>query len=104
MRRFRLAQARAPAMVSPQSCQRRGIKDDFTRQPQTRWTRRMLHAMRREAVDKRSVSWMWHAENFGSCFKSKITFQSFPRSQQQVNQWLGNLGPITVVYDPPDSE
>ena len=85
--------------------QRRGIKDDFARQPQTRWTRQMVHLMRREVVDKRSVFWMWHPENFGSYFKSKITFQSFPRSQEQLNRWLRDLGLNSkVVYDPPENE
>jgi hypothetical protein len=85
--------------------QRRGIKDDFTRQPQTRYSRQRLHAVQREAVNKRSIFWMWHPENFGSYFKSKITFMSFPRSQEQVNQWLKALRlAIRIVYDPAESD
>jgi hypothetical protein len=82
--------------------QRRGIKDDFARRPQTHYSRRMVAVMLREAYDKRAIFWMWHPKNFGSYFKSKIVFQSFPGSQEEVDGRLRRLGlPMRAVYDPP---
>jgi hypothetical protein len=73
---------------------KRGISDDFTRRPQTPYSRKMLHAMQREAYDKRSIFWTWHPDNFGNSFKSRIVFRSFP--DQAAVESL-----VRAVYDPP---
>jgi hypothetical protein len=80
---------------------KRGISDDFTRQPQTPYSRKMFQAMHREAFDKRRIFWTWHPDNFGSSFKSKIVFRSFP-DEDTVQAWMGHSG-ARVVYDRPAS-
>jgi hypothetical protein len=82
---------------------KRGITDDFVQRPQSRYSRKIFAAMLREAYDKTRIFWMWHPENFGPDFKSRIAFQSFPSSQDDVDKLLRRLRlPIRVVYDPPE--
>jgi hypothetical protein len=82
---------------------RRGITEHFVQRPQTLNSRKMFALLLRQGYDKRRALWMWHPENFDSYFKSKISFQSFPSSQDEVDERLRQLRfPIRVVYDPPD--
>jgi hypothetical protein len=82
---------------------KRGISDDFTRQPQTPYSRKMFQTMQRqEMFDKRRIFWTWHPQNFGSTFKSKIVFRSVPDSQEAIEARLRRLRfHARVVYDPP---
>ena len=64
----------------------------------------MFQAMHREAFDKRRIFWTWHPDNFGSFFKSKIVFRSFPDSAETITAQLRRLGSgARFVYDPPVS-
>jgi hypothetical protein len=85
--------------------QRRDIKEDFVKQPQTPYGRQMVRALMRDSANKRSIYWTWHPENFGTYFKSKITFLAFPASQEEVDRRLRQLRlPMRAVYDPPENE
>ena len=76
----------------------RGINDDFTRQPQTPYSRKMFQAMHREEIfDKGRIFWTWHPDNFGSSFKSRIVFGAVP-DQDTVE---ARMGGSRVAYDPP---
>ena len=75
---------------------KRDISDDFAARPQTAYSRKMLHAMKRDAYDVRGIFWTWHPDNFGRFFKSKIVFRSFP-DQEAVEGRLRHA----VIYDPP---
>ena len=79
---------------------KRGITGDFTRRPQTHYSRRVFDLMQREdPFEKRRIFWTWHPNNFGSFFKSKIVFRSYP-DEETVKARLGLWG-ARVVYDPP---
>jgi hypothetical protein len=81
---------------------KRNIADDFTQAPQTLHTQKLFKLLMQEAPDKNRVFWMWNPRNFGAYFQDKIVFQSFPESQEAVDQAVRRLRlPIRVIYDPP---
>jgi hypothetical protein len=81
---------------------RRGIDDRFTHAPQTPYATKMFRLIIGQATNKDVIFWMWNPRNFGEYFKSRITFQSFPESQDHVNELVRRLRlPIRVVFDPP---
>src|SRR5262245_61573505 len=51
---------------------------------------------------KDKAFWMWNPQNYGDYFKSRITFESYPISQDEVDEILRRfrLG-ARVIYDPP---
>ena len=80
----------------------RGIDDRHMYAPQTPYTKKMVDMVVREAADKRKAFWMWNPQNYGDYFKSRITFESYPTSQDDVDEILRRfrLG-ARVIYDPP---
>jgi hypothetical protein len=80
----------------------RGIDDRHTYAPQTAYTKKMVDTVVRGLGDKRKAFWMWNPQNYGDYFKSRITFESYPTSQDEVDEILRRfrLG-ARVIYDPP---
>lgn len=79
----------------------REIEDRHIYQPQTEFTKKMTHFATIEPANKRRVFWMWNPKNHGDYFKSRIIYESYPSSQDEVNQMSSRsqLG-IRVIYDP----
>jgi hypothetical protein len=80
---------------------KRNIDDRFARSPQTLYTKKMLDLILKGPVDKNIVFWMWHPKNHKDYFNIKITYESYPDSQEEVNKILTRARlPIRVIYDP----
>ncbi len=80
----------------------RGIDGRHTYRPQTAYTRKMFDMAVTEALNKRRIFWMWHPQNYGDYFKSTITYESYPTSQDEVDDLITRLRlGIRVFYDPP---
>ena len=81
---------------------RRNIDDGITYQPPTTHTRQIFQLAVRQALNKNNVFWMWNPANFNADLKTKITFQSYPDSQEAVDQLIRRLRlPMRAIYDPP---
>ena len=80
----------------------RGIYDRHIYSPQTAYTKKMVEMAARETANKRKIFWMWNPQNYGDYFKSRIIYESYPASQDNVDKLLTRhrLG-IRVFYDPP---
>jgi hypothetical protein len=83
----------------------RGIDDRNAQTPQTTYTKKMVYIALREAAVKRNIFWMWHPHNHRNYFKSKITYETYPNSQEDVNEIIRRHFPlwwVRVFYDPPE--
>jgi hypothetical protein len=81
----------------------RGIDERHIHKPQTTYTKKMVYIALREAADKRRIFWMWHPRNHADYFKSRITYESYPDSQEDVNETIRRMrSGSRIIYDPPD--
>jgi hypothetical protein len=79
----------------------RGIDDRHTHAPQTAYTYKMVRMATSQRLDKRSIFWMWNPKNHGDHFKSRVIYESYPTSQDHVEEILRRLRlPLQVYYDP----
>ena len=80
---------------------RRGIDDRHTYAPQTVYTQKMVRMATSQRPAKQSVFWMWHPKNQGDYFKSRVIYESYPMSQEHVEEILRRLRlSMHVYYDP----
>lgn len=80
----------------------RGIDERHIHKPQTPYTKKMFDMAVRETANKRIIFWMWNPQNYGDYFKSKITYESYPSSQDDVDEIIMRLRlGVRVFYDPP---
>jgi hypothetical protein len=79
----------------------RGLDERYIHDPQTAYTKKKVQAARMKEADKGKIYWMWNPKNYADYFKSKVTFDSYPRSQRDVDSIVARhkLG-IRVVFDP----
>jgi len=79
----------------------RGIDDRHIHSPQTAYTYKMVRMATSQRMDKRSIFWMWNPKNQGDYFKSRVIYESYPTSQDHVEDILNRLRlPLQVYYDP----
>ena len=80
----------------------RGIDDRHIHSPQTAYTYKMVRMATSQRMDKRSIFWMWNPKNQGDYFKSRVIYESYPTSQDHVEEILRRLRlpHMQVYYDP----
>src|SRR5205807_3825768 len=79
----------------------RGVDDRHIHAPQTFYTKKMVRFAAKGEPDKRKFFWMWNPQNYGDYFKSTIIYESYPTSQDEVDDILAHLRLRTrVFYDP----
>ncbi|MGB9368961.1 MAG: hypothetical protein WCE79_23395, partial [Xanthobacteraceae bacterium] len=82
----------------------RGTDDSHTYEPQPADIRKLFDAAKERGESGKSIAWMWHPRNYGNYFKIPITYESYPASQEEVDQILSKLGlRARIIYDPPMS-
>jgi hypothetical protein len=80
----------------------RGIDNRHIYKPQTIYTKKLFDVALREAPNKSKIFWMWNPRNYGDYFRSKITYESYPNSQEEVDEIVRRLRlGVRVFYDPP---
>jgi hypothetical protein len=78
----------------------RGVGSRHIHEPQTFGTRKMVRFAQGQTWDKRSILWMWHPRNHGDYFKSIVSYESYPTSQDQVDEILARIGGrVRIFYD-----
>jgi hypothetical protein len=79
----------------------RELDDRYIHAPQTPHTKKKVLSALMKETDKNNVFWMWNPKNYGDHFKSRVSFDSYPRSQDEVDSIIARhqLG-VRVVFDP----
>jgi hypothetical protein len=81
--------------------QARGLDGRYINAPQTSYTKKKVRSELTKQTDPRKVLWMWNPKNYGDYFKSKVSFDSYPRSQRDVDSIVARHQlRIRVVFDP----
>jgi hypothetical protein len=75
--------------------------DRYIHAPQTHYTKMKVRSALMKETDKNNVYWMWNPKNYGDHFKLRVSFDSYPRSQYEVDSIVARhrLG-IRIVFDP----
>ena len=80
---------------------KRRIDWRFTQSPQTAHTSKMVATSTAELPDKGRIYWMWHPESHKHFFGTQITYERYPKSQDEVDEIVQLLGLfVRVYYDP----
>lgn len=73
----------------------------FTDPPESRFVRRALMNLYRSNGPFSPVLWTWHPRHHASTIKTKVVYQRYPQSQDEVDQIVHRLGlRWRVIYDP----
>jgi hypothetical protein len=82
----------------------RGTDDAITHAPQSHYTKKMLRlSAQLSGYTNRNVFWMWNPRYYGNRFKTQIIYESYPDTQDEVDDILrqhfsGSY--VRVIYDP----
>src|SRR5262245_20119738 len=69
--------------------------------PQTAHTNKVVNQVRKRSGGK-DPFWMWHPHNHGDYFKSRVAYEAYPGSQEEVDSLIARSKlRDRVVYDPP---
>jgi hypothetical protein len=68
--------------------------------PQSNHVRRMLKNMLDGTGAFPGVAWMWNPRFYKNVLKTKITYESYPESQAEVDEIVARFGFRPVVFDP----
>jgi hypothetical protein len=79
----------------------RKISYRFTRYPQTAHTMKMFNLIVGQGTDENRVFWTWNPTNHKGYFNNRITYDSYPESQDEVDEIMRRAGfRFRVIYDP----
>jgi hypothetical protein len=82
----------------------RAIDDRHVYEPQPSDIRQLFESAVGQGEPGKSIFWMWHPRNYGNYFRIPITYESYPASQEEVDEILSKLGLRNrVIFDPPMS-
>jgi hypothetical protein len=80
----------------------RGIDDRHIYRAPTWHTRQIVELAMRQHANKRNILWMWHPHNHKDHFRSRISYEAYPQSQEEVDRLMAALRPpVRVFYDWP---
>jgi hypothetical protein len=73
----------------------------FTDPPESRFVRRALMNLFRSTGQYPVVLWTWNPRHHASAIKTRIVYQHYPTSQEEVDTMVRKLGmAYRVIYDP----
>jgi len=79
----------------------RVVKPFLEAPPDSLYVRRILRSRFSELGTFDDIAWTIHPRFYPSLFKTRIIFESYPESQQEVDDMVSRLRPgIRVIYDP----
>jgi hypothetical protein len=80
----------------------RNIDDKHIYEPQPDHIRKLFASAIEHGGSGKKIVWMWHPRNYGDYFKIPIAYESYPASQEEVDQIVSNTGlRAPIIYDPP---
>jgi hypothetical protein len=68
--------------------------------PQSDHVRRMLKNIMNASSSLSDVFWMWNPRYYEAVFKTKVYFESYPKSQAEVDALKARFGMDRVIFDP----
>jgi hypothetical protein len=72
----------------------------FEEPPESFTMRKILRAMFERTGTYPDVSWTWNPRYYASALKTKITYEAYPNSQEEVDALASKLGVNRIIYDP----
>jgi hypothetical protein len=78
------------------------IDPSFEAPPDSLYVRRRLMNLYAETGLDRDIAWTLHPRYYPGLFKTKITYEAYPESQDEVDEILARIGlwNVKVIYDP----
>ena len=87
--------------LSKEFFRQRRVAEQHIHRPQTAHTRKYYDLSWRQRPYMKDVFWMWHPQNHGEYFGSRIKYESYPSSQAEVDDLQQRLKlSVTLLYDP----
>jgi hypothetical protein len=89
--------------------QKRGIDPGFIYNPPTSYTKMMFWILKNPGSNSRTLTpgqtsktfWMWNPGSHQEALKSRIVYESYPRSQYEVDEIINKFHPGTqIIFDP----
>jgi hypothetical protein len=69
--------------------------------PESTYVRRVLKSMLDETgVYPTNVGWMWNPRNYPPTLKTKVTYEAYPESQEEVDAIAARFRRSKVIFDP----
>lgn len=80
----------------------RVIDPSFEAPPDSLYVRKRLTSAYAETGLDRDIAWTLHPRYYAGLFKTKITYEAYPESQDEVDRILSRVGlwNVKVIYDP----
>jgi hypothetical protein len=79
----------------------RNLSREFFDPPESRFIRRALMNLFRSTGQYPVRQWTWNPRYYAGAIKTKIFYQHYPDSQDEVDEMVSRLGmPVRVIYDP----
>jgi hypothetical protein len=80
--------------------ERRAIGHSFEPPPDSHYVRRIVRNLYAETGVFRDVAWTIHPRYYPVLFKTKILYEAYPQSQEEVDGMTARLRRGKVIYDP----
>lgn len=80
--------------------QERIVDRSFEYPPDSLYVRRMLRNLYGDTGVFRDVLWTLHPRYYPLLFKTKVVYEAYPRSQQEVDEMASRLHLERVIFDP----
>lgn len=76
------------------------IDPSFEYPPDSLYVRRMLRNLYADTGVFRDILWTLHPRYYPILFKTKILYEAYPQSQEEVDEMAARVGRGRVIYDP----
>jgi hypothetical protein len=79
----------------------RAIDPSFESPPDSLYVRKRLTSLYAETAVDRDIGWTLHPRYYPHLFKTKIVYEAYPESQDEIDEMVARLAlGIKVIYDP----
>jgi hypothetical protein len=78
----------------------RVVDPSFDHPPDSLYVRRTLRNLYGDTGVFRNIPWTLHPRYYPVLFKTKIQYEAYPQSQEEVDEMAARLGLGRVIYDP----
>jgi len=79
---------------------KRGTDPNVLFLTQSPYVKKMIKLAGDQGLNMMDAVWMWHPRYHKSIFTTKVTYESYPESQDEVDEIARKLGLPKIIYDP----